>query len=115
LRPTFLAAFLFFILIGSLVGLTVNSNIQVSKYLDLIGRMDDAYRHFMDDLCGMMDLALKFKDDPGYDYDPSDMERVVMRDDVNGTQELIEVYNELLNTTLNDVKSLQKELNYTNG
>jgi len=111
-KLSILPVLLFSIMLSSTFGWAA-INFQTENYLDTITRMKGSYEHVLDDLCGMMDLALKFKDDPDYNYDPSDMERIVMRDGVNGTEELIGIYNELLNTTLNDVKSLQKEFNYT--
>lgn len=72
---------------------------QPLKYLNIINRLDDCYREVLDDLCGMMELASKFKDDPNYNYDPSDMERIIMEDGVNGTQELLDLFNEIMNAT----------------
>ena len=72
---------------------------QTQRYLNIINRLDDCYRDVLDDLCGMMELALKFRDDPNYNYDPSDMKRIIMKDGVNGTQELIDLFNELMNVT----------------
>ena len=72
---------------------------QTQRYLNIINRLDDCYRDVLDDLCGMMELALKFRDDPNYNYDPSDMKRIIMEDGVNGTQELIDLFNELMNVT----------------
>ena len=72
---------------------------QTQRYLNIINRLDDCYRDVLDDLCGMMELALKFRDDPNYNYDPSDMKQIIMKDGVNGTQELIDLFNELMNVT----------------
>jgi hypothetical protein len=98
------------ILIGSSVGLvTLNPsdqdqvNDQVNEYVSIINRMGDGYKHTLDDLCGMMEIAQRFRDDPDYHYDPADMDHIIMRDGVNGTQELIDTYNELLNATLQEI------------
>ena len=76
---------------------------QPQKYINIINKTDDAYEDTLNDLCDMMEIAEKFRDDPDYNYDPSDMERIVMRDGVNGTQEMIDVFNELMNVTESDV------------
>ena len=89
-------------LLSSSTILTAAIHIQTQKYLNMINRLDDCYKHVLDDLCGMMDIALKFRDDPNYNYDPSDMNRIVMRDGINGTQELINLFHELINATRND-------------
>ena len=93
------------ILVGSTVGLTTldfnpSDQTQVNEYVSIIDRMDDSYEHTLDDLCGMMEIAQKFRDDPDYHYDPADMEQIIMRDGINGTQEMIAAYNELLNATM---------------
>ena len=82
--------------------LTAAIHIQTQKYLNIINRMDDCYKHVLDDLCGMMEIALKFRDDPNYNYDPSDMKRIIMKDGINGTQELVDLFHELINATKND-------------
>jgi hypothetical protein len=91
------------ILIGSTVGL-VNFNPsdqdQVNEYVSIINRAGDGYQHTVDDLCGMMEIAQRFRDDPDYHYDPADMDHIIMRDGINGTQELIDTYNELINATM---------------
>jgi len=79
--------------------LAVTVQDQTQKYLNIVNRLDDCYRDVLDDLCDMMELALKFRDDPSYNYDPSDMERIIMDDGVNGTQELIDLFNEIMNIT----------------
>ena len=94
------------LLISTILGssaLTTATSVQVEKYLGIIDRADVGYKHVLDDLCGMMDIAVKFKD-PEYNYDPSEIERVVMRDGVNGTQEMVNLYNELLNATKTDME-----------
>jgi hypothetical protein len=91
------------ILVGSTVGLvTFNSSDQVNEYVSIINSVGDSYQHLLDDLCGMMEIAQRFKDDPDYHYDPADMDRIIMRDGVNGTEELIDLYNELLNATMRE-------------
>ena len=93
------------ILIGSTVGLvTFNSSDQdqVNEYVSIINRVGDSYQHTLDDLCDMMEIAQRFKDDPDYHYDPADMDRIIMRDGINGTKELIDIYNELLNATMRE-------------
>ena len=93
------------ILIGSTVGLvTLNpcDQDQVNEYVSIINRVGDSYQHTLDDLCGMMEIAQRFRDDPDYHYDPADMDQIIMRDGVNGTQELIDIYNELLNATIQE-------------
>ena len=94
------------ILIGSTVGLvTLNSSDQdqVNEYVSIIDRVGDSYQHTLDDLCGMMEIAQRFRDDPDYHYDPADMDHIIiMRDGVNGTKELIDLYNELLNATIRE-------------
>ncbi|MEM2546669.1 MAG: hypothetical protein QXM37_03460, partial [Candidatus Bathyarchaeia archaeon] len=67
----------------------------------------ESYRHLIDDLCGMMEIAEKFREDPEYTYSPVDMERIIMRDGYNGTDELITVFNKLINKTLQDTGYLQ--------
>jgi hypothetical protein len=93
------------ILIGSTVGL-VNFNPsdqdQVNEYVSIINKVGDSYQHTIDDLCGMMEIAQRFRDDPDYHYDPADMDHIIMRDGINGTQELIDTYNELLNATIQE-------------
>ncbi|HDO41906.1 MAG TPA: hypothetical protein ENH03_03285 [Candidatus Bathyarchaeota archaeon] len=79
--------------------LAVTVQDQTQKYLNIVNRLDDCYRDILDDLCYMMELALKFRDDPNYNYDPLDMERIIMDDGVNGTQELIDLFNEIMNIT----------------
>jgi len=98
---------LLLILLSSSMTIATTIHIQSKKYVDMIGRLDRCYRHVLDDLCGMMDLALKFRDDPEYNYDPSDMEMIIMRDGVNGTQELINLYNEFMNAIQSDLTSLE--------
>lgn len=96
------------ILIGSTVGLvTLNSSDQdqVNEYVSIIDRVGDSYQHTLDDLCGMMEIAQRFRDDPDYHYDPADMDHIIMRDGVNGTQELIDIYNELLNATMREAEA----------
>lgn len=96
------------ILIGSTVGLvTLNPSDQhqVNEYVSIINRVGDGYQHTIDDLCGMMEIAQRFRDDPDYHYDSADMDRIIMRDGVNGTEELIDVYNELLNATIQETTS----------
>jgi hypothetical protein len=91
------------ILVGSTVGLvTFNSSDQVNEHVSIINSVGDSYQHLLDDLCGMMEIAQRFKDDPDYHYDPADMDRIIMRDGVNGTEELIDLYNELLNATMRE-------------
>ena len=95
------------LLIATILGtsaLTVTTNIQVEKYLDILEQLDSSYKHVLDDLCGMMDIAMKFKDSK-YNYDPSEMERIIMRDGINGTQEMIDLYNNLLNVTKTDIEA----------
>ena len=96
------------ILIGSTVGLvTLNPSDQdqVNEQVSIINRTGDSYQHTIDDLCGMMEIAQRFKDDPDYHYDPADMDHIIMRDGVNGTQELIDLYNELLNATMREAEA----------
>jgi hypothetical protein len=96
------------ILIGSTVGLTTfnfNSGDQVNEYVSIIDEVGDGYQHTLDDLCGMMEIAQKFRDDPDYHYDPADMNHIIMRDGVNGTEELIDAYNELLNATIQETEA----------
>lgn len=103
------------IVLCSTVGLVATVNFEVESYLDIIDRVDDSYKHVLDDLSGMMDIALRFRDDPNYNYDPSDMERIVMRDGVNGTREMVELFNELTNRTLTDIETFQNGGNSTNS
>jgi len=96
------------ILVSSTVGLTTlnfNSSDQVNEYVSIIEEAGEGYQHTLDDLCGMMEIAQKFRDDPDYNYDPSDMDYIIMRDGVNGTEELIDAYNELINTTIRQIES----------
>jgi len=91
------------ILISSTVGLTTfdfNSSDKVNEYVSIIDEVGDGYQHTLDDLCGMMEIAQRFRDDPDYNYDSADMEQIIIRDGVNGTEELIDAYNELLNATI---------------
>jgi hypothetical protein len=100
-----LSALTLTILIGSTVGLvTLNPSDQdqVNEYVSIINRTGDGYEHTLDDLCGMMEIAQRFRDDPDYHYDPADMDHIIMRDGINGTQELIDLYNELLNATIRE-------------
>ncbi len=98
---------LLLILLSSSITIAATIHVQSRKYVDMIGRLGGCYRHVLDDLCGMMDIALKFRDDPQYNYDPSDMEMIIMRDGVNGTQELIDLYNEFMNAIQTDLASLE--------
>lgn len=98
---------LLLILLSSSITIATTIHIQSKKYVDMISRLGGCYRHVVDDLCGMMDIALKFRDDPEYNYDPSDMEMIIMRDGVNGTQELIDLYNEFMNAIRSDLASLE--------
>ena len=96
----------FTILIGSTVGLvTFNSSDQVNEYVSIMNRVGDSYQHILDDLCGMMEIAQRFRNDPDYHYDPADMDRIIMRDGVNGTKELIDLYNELINKTMREAEA----------
>jgi len=101
------------IILCSTVGLVATVNFEVESYLDIINRVDDSYKHVLDDLSGMMDIALRFRDDPNYDYDPSDMDRIVMRDGVNGTREMVQLFNELVNRTLTDIEAFPNGVNGT--
>ena len=97
------------ILIGSTVGLVALNSIdqvedEVNEYVSIINRTGDSYQHLLDDLCGMMEIAQRFRDDPDYHYDPADMEYIIMRDGVNGTQELIDLFNELINATMREAE-----------
>jgi hypothetical protein len=100
-----IAALTLTILVGSTVGL-VNFNPsdqdQVNEYVSIINKAGDSYQHTIDDLCGMMEIAQRFRDDPDYHYDPADMDHIIMRDGINGTQELIDTYNELINATIQE-------------
>jgi len=98
---------LLLILLSSSLTIATAIHVQSKKYVDMIGRLGECYRHVLDDLCGMMDIALKFRDDSEYNYDPSDMEMIIMRDGVNGTQELIDLYNEFMNAIRSDLASLE--------
>lgn len=102
-------------LLSSTVGLVTTVNFEAQKYLSIIDRVDDGYVHVVDDICGMMDIALRFRDDPDYNYDPSDMDRIIMRDGVNGTQEMVDVFNDLMKTTLTDIETLADQVNSTNA
>ena len=102
MKLTSLSALLLMLLSGSTI-LTVAIHIQTQKYLNMINRLDDCYKNILDDLCGMMDIALKFRDDPDYNYDPSDMKRIVMGDGINGTEELIDLFHEIINATQSDI------------
>jgi len=96
----------FTILIGSTVGLvTLNSTDQVNEYVSSINRVGDSYQHLLNDLCGMMEIAQRFRNDTDYHYDPADMDRIIMRDGVNGTKELIDLYNGLINTTMREAEA----------
>ena len=111
---TLLTVSLSAIILSSTAGL-VATNFEAQKYLNIIDRVDDGYVHVVDDICGMMDIALRFRDDPDYNYDPSDMDRIIMRDGVNGTQEMVDVFNDLMNTTLTDMETLADQVNSTNA
>ena len=87
---------LLFILLSSSVFGTATIYVQSQRYVDAVKKMDRCYRHVIDDLCGMMDIALKFRDDPNYCYNSSEIARVVMMDGVNGTEELISLFNDLM-------------------
>jgi len=102
MKLTSLPVLLLMLLSGSTV-LTVAIHIQTQKYLNMINRLDDCYKNILDDLCGMMDIALRFRDDPDYYYNPSDMKSIVMRDGINGTEELIELFHEIINATQNGI------------
>lgn len=92
------------VLIASTVGLvTFNSIDQANEYVSIIDRVGDGCHHLIDDLCGMMEIAHRFRDDPYYHYDPADMDRIIMMDGVNGTQELIDLFNELINATMREI------------
>jgi len=112
----------FTILIGSTVGLvTLNSSDQVNEYVSIMNRVGDSdqvneyvsimnrvgdsYQHLLNDLCGMMEIAQRFRNDTDYHYDPADMDRIIMRDGVNGTKELIDLYNGLINTTMREAEA----------
>jgi len=84
---------------------------DTEEYSDIFNRSGDAYEHLLDDLCGMMEIAERFKD-TDYHYTESDMEEIVMRDGINGTQEMIDIFNHLLNLTKSDIEQWQeKEIN----
>ena len=90
-----LNALLFILLSSSFLGVAT-IYIQSQRYVDAVKKMDRCYRDVIDDLCGMMDIALKFRDDPNYRYNSSEINRIVMMDGVNGTEELINLFNELM-------------------
>ena len=73
---------------------------MVESYISKVKRLESGYRHLVDDVAGMMEIAERFRD-PDYNYSPEDMNRVVMRDGVNGTQELLEVFNDLIDLVEN--------------
>ena len=110
---TLLAVSLSAVMLSSAAGLVATVSFDAQKYLNIINRLDDCYGDVVDDMCGMMDIALRFRDDPDYDYDPSDMERVVMSDGVNGTRELVDLYNDLMDTTLTDIETFSSQINST--
>lgn len=112
---TLLAVSLSAVMLSSTAGLVATVNFDAQKYLNSINRLDDCYGNVVDDICGMMDIALRFRDDPDYNYDPSDMDRVVMRDGVNGTQEMVDLFNDLMDTTLTDIETLTSQINSTNA
>ena len=112
---TLLAVSLSAVMLSSAAGLVATVNFEAQKYLNIINRLDDCYGNVVDDICGMMDIALRFRDDPDYNYDPSDMDRIVMSDGVNGTQELVDLYNDLMNTTLTDIETLSNQINSTSA
>jgi len=72
----------------------------VERYMSTIKRLEPAYKHLVDDVTGMMEIAKRFRD-PDYDYSPDDVRQIVMSDGVNGTQELLETFNDLINLTEN--------------
>lgn len=115
MKLTLLSVSLSAIILSSTLGLAATTSFRTERYLDIIDSMDEGYKHVLDDLTGMMELALKFRDDPDYVYDPSDMDRIVMQDGHNGTQELIDLLNEFINTTESDIEALRNEINNTDA
>lgn len=112
---TLLAVSLSAVMLSSTAGLVATVSFDAQKYLDSINRLDDCYGNVVDDISGMMDIALRFRDDRDYNYDPSDMDSVVMRDGVNGTQEMVDLFNDLMDTTLTDIETLTSQVNSTNA
>jgi len=69
-----------------------------NEYVSAFRKMENAYKNLVDDLMSAMEVAERFKD-PSYNYDPRDLVEAVNMDGRNGTQELIDVFNELMNLT----------------
>jgi hypothetical protein len=94
------------ILACSSIGLAAfNPKDYVDDYVSIIDRVGESCHHLIDDICGMMEIARRFRDDPDYHYNPADMDRIIMRDGFNGTQELIDVFNRLINATMREAET----------
>ena len=95
---------LFAVVLGALsISVSQTASVYVSmveSYISKVKRLESGYRHLVDDAAGMMEIAERFRD-LDYNYSPEDMNRVVMRDGVNGTQELLEVFNDLIDLVEN--------------
>lgn len=70
----------------------------IDEYSSAFRRLNNAFRDLMDDLDSSMSVAEKFKD-INYNYDPRDLENAINGDGRNGTQEIMEVFEDLLDTT----------------
>jgi len=92
------------------IGQTTSSyiNIIVDRYVSAIKKFELSYKHLVDDVSGMMEIAKRFRD-PHYNYSPEDMQCVVMKDGANGTQEVLDVFNELINLIENITRSFLGE------
>lgn len=91
-----LTAALLLSVIVSLSQIQAIYDMLVNEYTSTFKRMDRAFKSLMDDLASAMDLAEKFKD-PNYNYDPKDLEEAINKDGYNGTRELLNVFEDLLN------------------
>ncbi|MCS7120882.1 MAG: hypothetical protein NZ952_06755 [Candidatus Bathyarchaeota archaeon] len=87
--------------------------INPEKYINVLNKAEKAYKDIINDLCGMMEIAERFRDDPSYVYDESHMKSIIMRDGVNGMQEMLTVFNDLVNMARSDMENLTSAMNIT--
>ena len=70
----------------------------INEYASAFRKMENSFKNLVDDLVSAMEVAERFRD-PRYNYDPRDLAEAINRDGRNGTQELIDAFNELMNLT----------------
>ncbi|MBS7641540.1 hypothetical protein KEJ12_07930 [Candidatus Bathyarchaeota archaeon] len=73
-------------------------NSIIDEYSSAFRRLNNAFRDLMDDMAGAMSIAEKFKD-INYNYDPRDLESAINRDGRNGTREMMEIFEDLIDIT----------------